>query len=203
MCCADNIGVSGHGHGHAGFRRQRIHVGGVGHPREPNDGDVQGLILVRATGGPPCHRQRVFGVDPHVVQPGQRPEDRSSGQVAKVLQGRRQQTRVAAELVDHPSGHECLILRTQEGQRAEHGCEHPAAVDVAHDHDGEACVAGQTHVHVVVRPQIDLSRAPRSLGDDDVEARAQIVERTKRGVSENGSVESSILRTTARRTVLP
>ena len=90
--------------------------------------------------------------------------------MAKVLEGGREQARITPELVDHPSGDERLVLGREEGQRAEHGGEHPATVDVAHHEDGKVGVAGQTHVDVVACPQIDLGRAARSLGDDDVEA---------------------------------
>ena len=56
----------------------------------------------------------------------------------------------------------------EQGQRAVHGGEHPAAVDVADHDDRQAGRPGQAHVGHVGVAQVDLGRAARALADDHV-----------------------------------
>ena len=188
MCCADDIGVSGHGHGDTGFRCQRIHVGGVGHPREPNDGDVQGLAAQlgdrRPTRPQPARLRR---------RSTRRPT-RAASRRPVFPSGLRKSRRADESRPGSPRN----LLITQPATSAWSSAHRRAKVpNMAANTPprsmspttttGRPAVASQTHVDVVACPQIDLGRASCSLGDDDVEARAQIVERPKCRFSENGS----------------
>ena len=77
------------------------------------------------------------------------------------VEPRREQGRVAAELVDHEPGDQRLVGRREHRDRAEQVREHPAPVDVAdHDHR-QVRGLGQPHVRDVGGPQVDLGRASR------------------------------------------
>ena len=124
----------------------------------------------RPTGGQlrSTERQRVFGVQPEAFPPGQDAVDRAAGAVPQHGQAAVQQFRGAPELVDHEAGDERLVGGREQGQRAVHGGEHPAAVDVPYHDDRQAGRPGQAHVGHVGVAQVDLGRAARALADDHV-----------------------------------
>ena len=112
--------------------------------------------------------QGVLHVQPEAFLPGQDAVHGTAGELAEHGQAAVQQLGGAAELVDHEAGDERLVFRREQGQRAVHGGEHPAAVDVAGHDDRQAGRAGQAHVGHVGIAQVDLGRAARALADDHV-----------------------------------
>ena len=112
--------------------------------------------------------REILGVEPQAFLPGQDAVDGTAGEPAEHDQAAVQQFRGAAELVDHEAADERLVFGREQGQRAVHGGEHPAAVDVAGHDDRQAGRAGQAHVGHVGFAQVDLGRAARALADDHV-----------------------------------
>ena len=164
---------------HAGLGRQRVHVGEVADPGQPDHRDPELRAIVdsgRVSGrrcraerrGSGCQSQRILDVEPEAVLPGQDAVHGAAGELAEHGQAAVQQFGGAAELVDHEAGDERLVFRREQGQRAVHGGEHPAAVDVAGHDDRQAGRAGQAHVGDVGIAQVDLGRAARALADDHV-----------------------------------
>ena len=113
-------------------------------------------------------RERVFGVEPEAFLPGQDAVDGAAGEPAEQDQTAVQQFGSAAELVDDEAADQRLVFGREQGQRAVHGGEHAAAVDVAGHDDRQAGRAGQAHVGHVGFAQVDLGRAARALADDHV-----------------------------------
>ena len=116
--------------------------------------------------------------------PGQDAEHGAAGELAQHGQAAVQQLRGAAELVDHEAGDQRLVFGGEQGQRAVHGGEHPAAVDVAGHDDRQAGRAGQAHVGDVGFPQVDLGRAARTLADDHVVGVPQPVQAVQRDLAQ-------------------
>ena len=76
------------------------------------------------------------------MQVGDHAQHRPAGVPQRVVQGRPEQARVAAEAIDHPAGHQLPLPGGQHFHRADEGGEDPAAVDVADDQHGRpACRA--------------------------------------------------------------
>jgi hypothetical protein len=96
----------------------------------------------------------------------------------------------AAELVDHEAGDEGLVFGGQQGERAVHGGEQPAAIDVADHDDRKAGRAGQAHVGHVGVTQIDLGRTAGSLADDHVVGGAQPGQAFQRDLPQAGCVRA-------------
>ncbi len=124
------------------------------------------VLANRAFGG--GQRQGVLGVEPEAVTPRQHAVDGATGEAGKHGEARVKQLGGAAELVDHEAGDERLVGRLQQGERAVHGGEHPAPVDVADHHHRQVGGPGQAHVGHVGVAQVDLRRAARALADHHV-----------------------------------
>ncbi len=78
------------------------------------------------------------------------------GELFELAQTGIEQPGVTAELVDDPSGDQCLVGRVEQRQGAEQRGEHPAPVDVADDEHRQVRGPGQPHVRDVGVPQVDL-----------------------------------------------
>ncbi len=156
---------------HARLGRQRVGVGEVADPGQPDHrhpehvaGRAQGRLI-----RPGPEAERVLRVQPQPGRPRQHAEHRPAGEVAQPVQARLQQSGVAAELVHHEPGDQRLVLGAEQGEGAVQGGQRAAPVDVGdHDHR-QARRPGQAHVRDVVRAQVDLGRAARTLADDRVE----------------------------------
>ena len=133
-------------------------AGDAGRPDRPQAPTVQGVLAVQ----------------PDPVQPGQHPGHRDPGPPGQLVQPGGQHAEVAAELVDHEAGDELPVGLLQQRVRAVQRGEHPAPVDVADHHHGQAEPAGQPGVDVVALPQVDLRRRPGALADDHVETAGEL-----------------------------
>ena len=182
----DEVGVGEPGglghvpHGNARLARQRLGVGGVGDPRQPDDRHPQPLAPVRGRraaehpvgdGG-----ERVLGVQPQPFGPRHDPVGRTSGERVELVEARLEERRIAAELVDDEARDATLVGRVEHRDRAEEVREHAAAVDVADHDDGQVSGLRQAHVGDVVGAQVDLGGRPRAFADDDVEPGPQVGE---------------------------
>ncbi len=164
----------------AGLGRERFEIGGVREVRQAYGGHAQPLVADgrRRPSEDPAVRigQRILRVDPQIRTPRHDAEGGPAGRLFQQCEPGFEQAGVAPKLVDHEPGDERLVGPIEQRQRAVQCREHAAAIDVSgHDHRHLA-MAGQTHVHVVARPQVDLGRAAGALGDDDVIVGAEIVE---------------------------
>ena len=166
-------------HPHAGLRADRVEVGEVAHPAQPQDGDVERVAARggRRLGRRRLERERVLDVHPEILDERQHAEHRAAGARAEVVQAGREDRLVAAELVDHEARDERLVGGLEQRERAEQRREDAAAVDVADDEHRQAGGAREPHVRDVAGAQVDLRRAAGALADDDVVARAQVGER--------------------------
>ncbi len=86
-----------------------------------------------------------------------------------------EQRRVAAELVDHESRNQRLVLGREDRDGAEQVGEQSAAVDVADHDDGQVCRTRQAHVGQIGCAQVDLGGRAGALADDHVEFGSQRV----------------------------
>jgi hypothetical protein len=111
------------------------------------------------------------------VQVGQDAQRRHARARLEHGEAGREQRRVAAELVDHEPAHVRALLGREQRDGAVERREHAAAIDVADQQHRRAAVARHAHVHDVVLREVDLGRASRALGDDEVVRGAQPVER--------------------------
>ncbi|GIJ80677.1 hypothetical protein Xph01_51090 [Micromonospora phaseoli] len=129
--------LDGQPHSHPGLGGERLDIGGVADPGQPQHGHVEPLGAVRGgrTAEHPTVGERVLRVEPQVQRPGQHPVGGTAGHAAQHLQPGGEQAEIAPELVDHEAGEQRLVGGVEQGQGAEHGGEHTAPVDVA-DHDG-------------------------------------------------------------------
>jgi hypothetical protein len=107
--------------------------------------------------------------------PGQYPEGGSAGKPGQAVDAGAQQVQVAAELVDHKSGHKGLVGGGQQRERAVERGEDTAAVDVGDDDRGQPEGTGQAHVGQVTAAQVDLRWAAGTVADNDVVLAAQPV----------------------------
>lgn len=108
--------------------------------------------------------------------PRQGAVDLSPGEPFQIAQTGRQQVEVSAELVDDKPGDQSLVLGRQQGDRAQEGGEHPAAVDITDDDRRQSRMTGQPHIDVIACAQIDFGRAAGPLRDHDVVAGGEVVE---------------------------
>ena len=193
-------GLVDEAHPDAGLEAQRVDVGEVADPRQHHHGDPERVGLGSGRPDPVPERQRVLGVQPQVRQPGQHAQHRPAGELLERAEPGPEQAEVAAELVDHEAGHQRLVLGVEQGERAVHGGEDAAAVDVADEHRRDRAVPGQAHVDEVVRPEVDLGRAAGPLADHDVVAGGEVVVRRERRLGERRPARR---RTTRRRASRP
>ncbi len=115
----DHVGIGQVGgfpdpaHQHAGFAGQRLDVGGVGDPGQPQHRDPKPLVAARrsrcAQYAVRQYRDRVLGVEPQVVGVGQHPVGGTAAEFGELAQPGFQQRDVAAELVHDESGDQRLI----------------------------------------------------------------------------------------------
>jgi hypothetical protein len=77
-----------------------------------------------------------------------------------------------------------LIGGLEQRQRAVHGGEDPAAVDVANDDHRQPRSAGEAHVDDVAVTQVDLRRAAGALADDGVVAPGEVGQAGQHGLEE-------------------
>ena len=137
----------------------------------PAGGGVSGARASSASeSSPSIQRSSTNGSTPSTGRPVR---------AVQVLQPRREDRRVAAELVDHEARHERLVGGLEQRQRAEQRGEHAAAVDVADHEHRQAGGAREAHVRDVAGAQVDLRRRARALADDDVVAGAQVGQRAR------------------------
>ena len=92
-----------------------------------------------------------------------------------------QQVDVASELVDHEPADQRPVGGVEQRDGAVERGEHAAPVDVADYHHGQRELLGQTHVHVVASPQVDLGGRSGALGHDHVVAGRQLAVGGERG----------------------
>ncbi len=158
-----------------GFAGQRLDVGRVRRARQPDRRHPQPTRATRwlrsahhATGH---HRQRVFGVQPQVVDVRQHTVGGAAGELAQLVQPGLQQRRVAAELVDDEAGDQRLVGRFEHCKGAEQVREQSAAVDVSNQHNGKASRAGKPQIRQIGCAQIDFSWRSGTLANDGVELR--------------------------------
>ena len=170
-----------------GLGRERVDVGDVGHPRQPDDRDPQRVRAVRRQGGarPGIEVEGVLGVEPQVLAPGEHPERGQAGHRLQHVEARSEQPELAAELVDDETGDVPLVGGLQHREGAVQGGEQPAPVDVPDDDDRQVRGPGQAHVGDVAVPQVDLGRAARALADDHVEPAAQVREAGRDGLRQH------------------
>ena len=79
-----------------------------------------------------------------------------------------EERRVAAKPVDDEAAHERRVLRIDDNLRADDLRDHAAAVDIAHEHDRNACGAREAHVGDVVGAQIDFGGRSRALDHNEI-----------------------------------
>jgi hypothetical protein len=101
-----------------GLGRERIHVGDVGHPGQPDDRDPQAVGTVRRQRGmrPGVQVEGVLGVQPQIVPPREDAEDGTARHRLEHVQAGGEQPEVAAELVDDEPGDVPLIDRVEHGR---------------------------------------------------------------------------------------
>jgi hypothetical protein len=126
-------------HPHTGFDSQGVDVTGVGDERPAHRHHVEHLGVVATVGR--CdlvvgvvEGQRVLGVDRPSRQVRQDAERGDPAAPFELVAGRAEQRRVAAQAVHHEAPHPRAQPIGEQRHRAVKGGEHPAAVDVAHDH---------------------------------------------------------------------
>jgi hypothetical protein len=105
-----------------------------------------------------------------------------------------EEARVAAELVDEEAPDQRGVGRVDDRLRADDLRDHPAAVDVAGQHDGNVGGAREAHVGDVARAQVDLGRAARALDHHQIKGGAQAGETLEHGVHEPGPERAVIPR---------
>ena len=145
------------------------------------------------------HRaQRVLRVQPQLRLERHDAKRRASGQLCKLPQAGFQQRLVTAELVDHESCDQRLVLRIEHRHRPEQVREHPTPVDVADHQHRQPRRARQPHVRQVCCTQVDLRRRPCTLADHDVEFLTQGGELVGHHRTQRLSVRDVVRRTDSR-----
>ena len=109
------------------------------------------------------------------VEPRDHPKARPAGAGGDVIAPRVKEAAVTAEFVHRKSAYQRVIFGGEHGLRADDLRDHPAAVDIAHQHHRHAGGAGKAHIGNVARPQVRLSRGARALDHDQVAAIGQTV----------------------------
>ena len=84
-----------------------------------------------------------------------------------------QQGGIAAELVDHKSGDESLVVGLENRDRPVQVGQQPAAVDVADKDDGQVRGTGQPHIRQIGCTQVDLGWRSRTFTDHSIEFASQ------------------------------
>ncbi len=79
-----------------------------------------------------------------------------------------EELRVAAKLVDEKAAYQRRVAGVDHRLGADQAGDHPAAVDVANQHNRDICGAGEAHIGNVVGAEIDLRGAAGALDQNDV-----------------------------------
>ena len=171
-----------------GLQPQRVNVGEVADPRQPHRADPKRVLHGARPPGdiePSSESSQTSGLHGNTPSTG-RPVSRAISRLA----GPR--ATVTAELVHHEPGNQPLIGGRQERHRSiERGLE-PTAVDIANHQHGHPRTPSQAHVHVVMCPEVDLRRAPRTLADNDVNPARKIRIRGESGLGERAPAASEL-----------
>ena len=130
--------VGGEDHVEVRLQPERVDVGEVADPRQPDDRHPAAPPPDRRPSRSSASSESSHSVGSH----GSTPNTRRPVSAHSSSQPGREQRGIAAELVDHEARDQRLVLGREQRDGAEHRGEHPAAVDVA-DHDGRqpACRA--------------------------------------------------------------
>ena len=154
-------GVGDPAHQHAGLAGQRLDVGGVGDARQPDRGHPQPVAAARrlraaddAMRPAPTRESSASSHSPSAN--GHDAVGRPAGQGLQLRQPGRQQGGIAAELVDHESRDQPLVLGFEHRDGAEQVRQQSAAVDVADHDDRQLRGPGQPHVGQIGCAQVDL-----------------------------------------------
>ncbi len=131
--------------------------------------------------------ERVLAVEPHVEQPRDDAVERHAGALRDGLQPRFEHRRVAAELVDDKGLQQRPVVLVEQRPRAVERGEDAAAVDVADDHDRQSELAGEAHVDVVTRAEVDLGRGAGALTHDELVGVCELAVGGERGLGQVGA----------------
>ena len=112
-----------------------------------------------------------------VLEPRQHAERRHARQALEHRRRRREQRRVAAELVQHESADELAFVLRQQRPRSVQVRERAASVDVRDEHDRGAGCLRTAHVREVGVAQVDLRRTSRALEKHELVLGEQVGER--------------------------
>ena len=156
-------------HPQRGVVLQRGEIGEIGNAGQADDRDIDGLM------GPGLVQDRGQGILVVDLRPGigDHPQHRDAGLLLQHGETGPQDLHIAPELVDDRADDPLPLLRLQKRYRPEQLGKHPAAVDVSHQEHRGVHQLRQTHVHDIVRLQIDLRRTARPLDHKDVVLRAE------------------------------
>ena len=149
---------------------QRVEIGIVRHARHLDDSNVDEGVLQLFFGQ--AVRQAVFILDVH-MQHGQHPDDGDARLGFQHIQAGLEDADVAAEFIDDDAFDHGAFFRVEEHDRAVHGREDAAAVNIGHEQDGRLGHAGHAHVDDILVLQVDFRRAAGAFNDNDVVLGAQ------------------------------
>ena len=152
-----------------GSKSSKLAICGRRHHRHINR-----VIAFRRRFRPETHR--VFFRNVNVIEIRHHACDWHPGAFVQEFQPRRQQRRIAPELIDHVPAHQRPFLRLQQNHRSDELSKDSAAVDVADEQHGCIGVKGHPHVDDVVVLEIDLGRTAGAFNHDDVKFVTQLVE---------------------------
>ena len=160
---------------HPGLGGQRVEVVEIADAGQHRHGDPQGGAGV-ARGRPEGGEQILRVLRRQAARrigEGHQPQRRPAGALRDRVHPFREERGVAAHPVHQEAPDHRRILRRQHGLRAHEAGDHPAPVDVAHQHDRRARGAGEAHIGDVARAQVDLGGAARPLHQHEVGFRPQ------------------------------
>ena len=124
---------------------------------------------------PASDLQGVLAVQPHPGHPRQHPETGEPGAPGDLGQPGGEDRVVTTELVDEVTGQQGTVGVVEQPPSAVDRGEHPATVDVSHEHHRKVLLPGQTHVRVVPGAQVDLGGRPGTFTDDEIVCRGELV----------------------------
>ena len=126
-------------------------------------------------------RQGVFRRQPcRACEIRHKPQRAPAGHLRDCRHAVCEQARVAAHLIDDKALDQRRVGWRQHVLGAHKACDHPAPVDIAHQHHRQPRRLREAHIRDVVRAQIDLGRAARTLHENQIVRRAQPPEASAR-----------------------
>ena len=132
----NSIGIHRPCHCHPWFARQRFHISGVRHPRQPNRSHSQPLCPQRGSGRtdrcPHMGLQRILRINPQALKIRQH---RHCGHPGHLLQGHQTRLKnglIPAEFIDHKALNPGAISRRHNLMRAKQMSQHSPTVNIAH-----------------------------------------------------------------------